>query len=75
MLLFRKNLEEYITMDEDGSITVQGVFDVMVPKLYKRTELEGLFIKASSLTNWFLRSDGKFVVFNKNNINMKLHNK
>ena len=51
MLLFRKNLEEYITMDEDGSLTVQGVFDVMVPKLYKRTELEGLFIKASSLTN------------------------
>ena len=61
-------------MIDDGSVTVQEVFDVMVPKLYKRTELEGLFIKASSLTNWFLRSDGKLVVFNKNNINMKLQN-
>ena len=69
--LFRNIFEENVILNEE-TITAQQVYDILIPKFYKKGELDNLLIKASALTDWFIKSDGQIILINRKNLSMKV---
>ena len=71
MLTLRQNLEEVLSVGDDGMIKLQEVFNLLVPFKYKKTHLHDLLIKASGMGDWFVKTDGEDLFVNFNNINLE----
>ena len=71
MLTLRQNLQDVLSVGDDGKICLQEVFNLLVPFKYKKTHLHDLLIKASGMGDWFVKTDGEVLVVNFSNINLQ----